>query len=138
MTRNFRRSALQCAVGLVVVFALALAGCAKKDDISGTWQGKIILPETGKALSDLKFTLNRKGKEVTGVMIFTKPGSKLPLTGSIVDGKLSLTSPMQNGLAVSISADCESPHLIRGTAVLDYAIPQEGKKQDRTRVELTR
>jgi len=140
MPRYFRLSALTIVIttGLAAVLMLTLPGCSNKNDISGSWKGKIVLPQTGKALTDLEFSLTRKGNEVTGRMIFTKPGSTLPLAGTITDGKITLSSPMKNGLSISISAVRESPKLISGTALLDYDIPQLGKKQDNAVLELTR
>lgn len=138
MSRCCRQHVMAIMAGLIVCLALSISGCAKKDEISGTWKGRITLPQTGKSLADLEFILTRQGDKVSGMMIFTKPGSKLPLSGKIEAGKLSLSSPMKNGLAVSISADWQSPKMIKGTAVLDYEIPQQGKKQDTTTLELTR
>jgi hypothetical protein len=71
-------------------------------------------------------------------MIFTKPGRKLPLSGTVADGKVTLSSPMKNGLAVSINAAMESRRSIKGAAVLDYDTPAIGKREDRTVLELTR
>jgi len=138
MPRYTRFSVMIISVWLVVAVSLPLLGCSHEDDISGTWKGKIVLPKTGKSLTDLEFFLTRKGNEVTGQMLFTKPGLKLPVAGTFADGKLSLSAPMKNGLSVSISAVRESPKMIRGRAVLDYAIPQQGKQQDQALVELSR
>lgn len=121
-----------------VLLIIMLPGCAQKNDISGNWKGRITLPVTGKSLTDLEFTLTQKGKVVTGAMLFTKQGGKLPLSGTVTDGKVKLSSPLKNGLAVSIDAAVESHRSIKGTAVLDYDTPQLGKKEDRTVLELTR
>ncbi len=123
---------------IIVAGCLLVGGCTKKDDISGTWKGTITLPATGKSLSDLEVSLTQKGTEVTGTMFFTKPGAKLPLTGSMLDGKVSLSSPLKNGLAVSITGILESRGIIRGEALLDYDTPQLGKRQDKAVLELTR
>lgn len=72
------------------------------------------------------------------MMIFTKQGGKLPLNGTINDGKITLSSPMKNGLAVSITGVMESRRVIRGAAVLDYNTSQLGKRQDKTILEMTR
>jgi hypothetical protein len=132
------RFAMLLLIAFFAVNCLLTAACTSRNDISGTWKGKITLPDTGKSLSDLEFSLTQQGKEVTGTMVFTKPGAKLPLTGTVTDGKVSLSSPMKNGLAVSISGILESRRKISGTAVLDYDAPQLGKRQDRTVLELTR
>ena len=71
-------------------------------------------------------------------MIFTKPGAKLPLTGKVTGNKISLSSPLKNGLAVSFTGDVENMKRIKGTALLDYNTPQLGKKQDQAYLELTR
>jgi hypothetical protein len=123
---------------LTVLSMVMLVGCTRKNDLSGTWKGKITLPDTGKSLSDLEFFLNQKGRELTGSMIFTKPGAKLPLTGTEASGKITLSAPMKNGLAVTIVGTLENKKTIKGTAVLDYDTPQLGKKQDRALLEMTR
>ena len=127
---------------LITVFVIAACllagGCSKENAISGSWKGKITLPATGKSLSDLEFSLVQKGKEVTGTMVFTKPGARLPLTGTVTEGKVLLSSPLKNGLAVSITGTLQSRGKINGEAVLDYDAPQLGKRQDKTVLELTR
>lgn len=127
---------------LIITFlatgCLWVGGCSKKNDISGNWKGKITLPATGKYISELEFSLTQKGKDVTGTMMFTKPGAKLPLTGSVKEGRVLLSSPLKNGLAVSISGTLENQGKIKGDAVLDYDTPQLGKKQDKALIELTR
>jgi len=133
--RAFKISLICCLGALLLIM---LPGCSKKDDISGKWKGRITLPQTGKSLTDLEFVLTQKGKELTGTMLFTKPGNRLPLTGTVTDRKMTLTSPMKNGLAVSINAALESSSSIKGTAVLDYDVPRLGKREDRTLLELTR
>ena len=124
-------------IHLVVGWLLSV-GCSKKNDISGAWKGRIALPETGKVLSDLEFSFKQKGKEIDGIMFFTKPMEKLPLTGSVNNGKISLSSSPKNGLMVSITGVIESHGKITGEALLDYEIPKLGKKQDKARIELTR
>jgi hypothetical protein len=123
---------------LTVLSLAIITGCTRTNDLSGDWKGKITLPDTGRTLSGLEFSLNQKGQNITGTMIFTKPGAKLPLTGTEAAGKITLSSPMINGLAVSIAGTVENRRSIKGTAVLDYDIPQQGKKQDQALVELTR
>jgi CTP:molybdopterin cytidylyltransferase MocA len=125
-------------IAFIIAACLLAGGCSKKSDISGTWKGKITLPATGKSLSDLEFSLMQKGKEVTGTMVFTKPGAKLPLTGTVTEGKVSLSSPLKNGLAISFSGTLESRRKISGAAILNYDMPQLGKRQDKTTLELTR
>jgi hypothetical protein len=132
------RFAILFIIAFVAADCLLAGGCAKKNDISGTWKGKITLPVTGKSLSDLEFSLTQKGNEVTGTMVFTKPGAKLPLTGTVKKGKVSLSSPLKNGLSVSITGTLDRGGKIRGEAVLDYDTPQLGKRQDKTLLELTR
>lgn len=129
--------AILIMIFIPVFFALA-GGCSKESGISGTWKGKITLPETGKSLADLEFSLNQKGKDITGTMNFTKPGAKLPLTGTLADGTLSLSSPMKDGLSVAITGKLETRQKISGTAVLNYDTPQLGKRQDKAVLELTR
>jgi hypothetical protein len=130
------------AMLFVITFAaigfLLAVGCSNKNDITGVWKGNITLPATAKSLSDLEFSLKQNGMEVIGTMIFTKPGAKLPLTGTFKEGKVSLSSPLKNGLAVSINGTLESRTKIRGEAVLDYDTPQLGKRQDKALLELTR
>lgn len=138
MLRHIRPLATTFMVILTVFTLVMLPGCSKKNDLSGNWKGKITLPKTGKSLSDLEFSLIQKGQEITGTMTFTKPGAKLPLTGTAAEGKISLSSPMKNGLAVSIEGILENKRTIKGTAVLDYDTPQLGKKQDLTLLELSR
>jgi hypothetical protein len=125
-------------ITFVAIGFLSVEGCTKKNDISGVWKGIITLPATAKSLSDLEFSLVQNGQEVTGTMVFTKPGAKLPLTGTFKEGKVSLSSPLKNGLAVSITGAMESRTKIRGEAVLDYDTPQLGKRQDKALLELTR
>jgi len=122
----------------LVVGCLLSVGCSTKNEISGAWKGRIALPETGKVLSDLEFSFKQKGKEIDGIMFFTKPMEKLPLTGSVNNGKISLSSSPKNGLMVSITGVIESHGKITGEALLDYEIPKLGKKQDKARIELTR
>jgi hypothetical protein len=117
---------------------LFAGGCSKKNSITGTWKGKITLPSTGKSLTDMEFYLTQKGTEVTGTMIFTKPGATLPLTGTVTDGKVSLSSPLKNGLAISYTGIQKNRGKITGEAVLDYDTPQLGKRQDKTVLELIR
>ena len=122
----------------IVTGGLFVAGCSGKNDISGTWKGKITLAATGNSLSDLEFSLKQNGHEVTGTMIFTKPGAKLPLTGTIKKGALSLSSPKKNGLSVVLTGNLDARGQIKGEALLEYDTPQLGKKQDRTVLEMTR
>ena len=138
MLHHIRPLTAAFLVILTVLLLVMLPGCSKKNDLSGTWKGKITLPQTGKSLSDLEFSLIQKGQEITGTMIFTKPGAKLPLTGTAVEGKISLSSPMKNGLAVSFAGALENKRTIKGTAVLDYDTPQLGKRRDQALLELTR
>src|ERR1035437_7982724 len=123
---------------LAALFLIMLPGCAKKNDISGNWKGKITLPQTGKSLADLEFVLTQRGKEVTGTMHFTKAERKLLLTGSVTNANVTLSSPMKNGLAVSINAAMESRRSIKGDVVLEYDTPELGKREDRAVLELTR
>jgi hypothetical protein len=122
----------------VIVCCLLAAGCSRKNDISGTWKGKITLPATEKSLSDLEFSLMQKNNEVTGFVIFTKPGAKLPLSGTVKDGAVSLSSPLKNGLAVSITGTLMNRSTVNGEAVLNYDTPQLGKRQDKTVLVMTR
>jgi hypothetical protein len=117
---------------------LFFASCSKTNDISGAWKGKITLSETGKSLSDLEIILTQKGKDVSGTMIFTKPMEKLPLSGTVDGGKISLTSPLKKGLSVAINGTLERRGKITGEALLNYDLPQLGKRQDKTQLELTR
>jgi hypothetical protein len=94
--------------------------------------------KTGTILPDLEFSLSQKGQEITGTMIFTKLGVKLPLSGTVTKGKISLSSPMQKGLSISLTGTVQDPKNIKGTAVFDYDTPQLGKRQDQTQFELTR
>jgi hypothetical protein len=137
MSINYRGRVLQR--GLPVLLAVfLLAGCARKNELAGTWQGKITLPQTGKSLSDQRFSLMQKGETVHGTMLFASQGRGLPLTGTFIRGKLVLTSPQKDGLAVSISGTLDGAHRISGSAVLDYDTPQLGKKQDQALLELIR
>jgi hypothetical protein len=138
MLHCFRKLKIISIVFLAAILLFILPGCSRQNDLSGTWKGKITLPQTGKSLTDLEFSLTQKGKDVTGMMIFTKPGAKLPLTGTVTDGKVTLSSPLKNGLSVSINGVLESRRLMRGTAILNYSTPQLGKRQDTTILELTR
>jgi hypothetical protein len=138
MQRHIRPLTAFFILSLTVLSLVIITGCTGKNDLSGNWKGKITLPDTGKSLSELEFSLDQQGQVITGTMIFTKPGAKLPLTGTEAAGKITLTSPMINGLAVSIAGTVENRRTIRGTAVLDYDTPQLGKKQDRALLELTR
>ena len=125
-------------IALFTSCCLLGAGCTRKDDLSGTWKGRITLPATGKSLTDLEFTLVQKGREVTGTMVFTKPGAKLPLAGTVNEGQVSLKSSLKNGLAVSINGAVQTRKKISGTAVLQYDTQQLGKRKDTAQVELTR
>ena len=138
MLHCFRKMTKISIVFLAVILLFILPGCSRQNDLSGTWKGKITLPQTGKSISDLEFSLTQKGKEVTGMMIFPKIGAKLPLTGTLADGKVSLSSPSKNGLAISINGVLESRRLMRGNAILIYSTQQLGKRQDNTILELTR
>jgi hypothetical protein len=138
MPHYFRLPALTITAGLIAFLMITMPGCSNNNDIAGAWKGKITLPQTGNSLSDLKFSLTQDGNTVTGLMLFSKPGSKLPLTGTITGVKITLSSPMTNGLSVSINAVRENPKTIKGTALLNYALPQQGKKQDNTLLEMTR
>ena len=133
-----RPCSMFCLPSLAMFLLLFLPGCSGKDDLSGDWQGKLTLAETGKSLTGLKFKLVRQGQEVTGMMIFTQPGAKLPLKGTATGAKLSLSSPLLNGLAVTISGTLIDPRTIKGTALLDYNTPQLGRKQDKAQLEMTR
>ena len=135
MPLNFR---IPLVIALFTAAFLLTTGCSKKNDITGAWKGKIILPETGKSLTELEFSLKQEGKEVSGTMIFTKPGSRIPLTGTVSEGKIALSSPMKDGLAVSITAAIADRKTIKGNAALDYDTPQLGKRQDKTVLEMTR
>lgn len=132
-----RLTLLLLLVGSLAI-TLCAGGCANRNDISGTWQGQITLAATGKSLSDLKFILKQSGTEVTGTMVFTKPGMSLPLTGTMKNGTLSLSSPLKNGLAVAITAKMSIWGSLKGEALLDYDAPQIGKKQDKTSLKMTR
>ncbi len=123
---------------MALLLLIVMSGCSGKNDLSGSWKGEITLPNTGNSLSDLEFNLVQKGQVITGTLIFTKPGSKLPLNGTVADGKITLSSPMKSGLAISITGVLADRRTIKGTAVLDYDTPQLGKKQDQALVKLTR
>lgn len=122
----------------IVLLCTAMPGCSRKNDLSGKWKGEMTLLTTGKTLSDLEFILEQKGKDITGTLVFLKPGAQLPLTGMVTDGKISLSSPMKDGLAVSITGTQVSERKIQGTALLDYDAPQLGKRQDKVELKLTR
>ena len=138
MLYTIRRQGITVVIFLMVLSFVTQVGCSRKNDLTGNWKGKITLPKTGKSLSDLEFSLNQKGQEVLGTLTFTKPGDKLPLTGTVTEGKISLSSPMKNGLAVSIIGTWENKRTIKGTAVLDYDTPLLGKRQDQAILELIR
>ena len=123
-----------------VLFLVLLSGCSRQSgDIAGRWQGKITLPSTGKSLTDLEVTLTRKENAVSGTMNFTKvPNGLLPVSGTLDGGKLTLKSEKKSGLQVTFTGSVRNPRLISGPAVLDYAVPQLGTKQDQAQLELTR
>jgi hypothetical protein len=132
------RFAMRLIIVFVVACGLVAVGCSKQNAMSGKWQGKITLPATGKSLTDLEFSLTQRGSELTGTMVFLKLGAKLPLAGTVKDRKVSLSSPMKNGLAVSITGTLERRDKVKGEAVLTYDTAQLGKREDRTVLELTR
>ncbi|GFO54066.1 hypothetical protein GMSM_10730 [Geomonas sp. Red276] len=124
-------------IALVLAGLVIATGCTKSSDLSGEWKGKITLAATGSTLPDLAFTLRQDREAVTGKMVFTRIGADLPLEGSCKDGKLSLRSPVKNGLAIAIDAEASNRD-IKGVALLNYSSSKIGKKQDRTTIELTR
>ena len=138
MTQRYSVVKLAIMGALAALWLLVLPGCTKKNDLSGTWKGKITLPQTGKSLSDLEFILSQQGNQVTGTMVFTKPGAKLPLSGTVQGGKVTLTSPRKDGLCVAIAGTVKNPGYIRGTAVLTYDTPELAHKQDAAGLEMTR
>ena len=138
MSSYIRPLAVSFMIVVAVISLAIIPGCSKSNELTGNWKGKFTVSKTGKILSDLEFPLNQNGREITGTMIFTKLGVKLPLTGTVTTGKISLSSPMQKGLTVSLTGTVENPKSIKGTAVFDYDTPQLGKRQDQTSFELTR
>lgn len=138
MSSYIRPLAMSFMIVVAVISLAIIPGCSKSIDLTGNWKGKVTMSKTGKTLSDLEFSFNQTGREITGTMIFTKLGVKLPLTGTVATGKISLSSPMQKGLTVSFTGTVEDPKSIKGTAVFDYDTPQLGKRQDQALFELTR
>ncbi|MCM0080916.1 hypothetical protein L4X63_04870 [Geomonas sp. Red32] len=124
-------------IALMLAWLVIAAGCTKSSDLSGEWKGKITLAQTGSTLPDLAFTLRQDREAVTGRMVFTRIGADLPLEGSCKNGKLSLRSPVKNGLSIAIDGDA-STRSIKGVALLNYSSAKIGKKQDRTTIELAR
>jgi hypothetical protein len=136
----FMNCLLRTAAFNAVLFLTLLAGCSRGPaDIAGRWQGKITLPATGKSLTDLEVTLTRTGKSVSGTMNFTKvPNGLLPVSGVLDGEKLMLNSEVKSGLRVTYAGTVENSRLIKGTAILDYNVPQLGTNQDHTLLELSR
>jgi uncharacterized protein YigE (DUF2233 family) len=120
---------------------LALSGCSRRsgEELSGRWQGKMTLPETGRSLTDLEVDLTRAGTSVAGTMNFKKvPNGLLPVKGELAGEKLTLNSDFKSGLKVTFSGTRQGPRLIKGTALLDYNAPRVGTKQDRVEMVLSR
>lgn len=123
---------------VMFICLVAAFGCTEKKDISGTWKGKLTLPTTGKSLSNIEFSLEHKGNDVTGTMLFKGQGGKLPLAGKVADGKVTLSSPVKNGLGMSFTGTLQEKGKISGEALLNYDTSQLGKRQDKAVLELTR
>ncbi len=135
-SRIMERMALLLLAGTMLIL---LGGCSGKSDLTGTWQGKMTLAETGKSISDLEFQLKQSGAEITGTMNFTKvEGGKVQLTGKRNGDKLEFKTEHKRGLSVAFTGTVQSGSKISGEALLAYADPKVPVKQDRVSAELTR
>jgi hypothetical protein len=118
---------------------LGLCGCSGKADLTGTWNGKMTLPETGKSLSDLEFDLTQKGGEINGSMNFTKvDGGKVKLRGTRSGDELKFTTEYKRGLTVSFTGNVKSGSRINGNAILAYTDPKVPISQDSVSLELVK
>ena len=116
-----------------------LSGCSGKADVTGKWNGKMTLPETGKSLNNLEFDLTQKGAQITGAMIFTKvDGGRVSLNGTRTGADIKFKTEFKGGLSVSFSGSIKSGSLIAGTALLVYSDPHVPVRQDRVTLELSR
>jgi len=107
-------------------------------DLSGAWTGSFTLPATGLALKGLVINLQQAGREVKGTMLMPSPRAEVPLSGTLRGKTLILASPPTRGLTVAIAGRVQRAGRITGTATLDYDLPQQGRKRDRTVLEMTR
>jgi hypothetical protein len=118
---------------------LLIGGCSSKADLSGKWNGKMTLAETGKSLTDLEFELAQKGQEIAGAMIYTKiDGGRVKLSGTRAGDELKLKSEHKRGISMSFTGTVKSGSRITGTALLFYSDPKLPVRQDTVALELSR
>ena len=118
---------------------MLLAGCSGKGDVTGKWNGKITLPETGKSLSDLQIELTQQDGQITGAINFVKADwVKVKLKGTRTGDELKFQSEDKRGLSVNFSGSVQSGSRITGTALLVYRDPRVPVKQERVTLELSR
>jgi len=124
---------------LAISMLLVVCSCTGKKDLTGKWQGKMTLPETGKSLNDLEFNLVQTGDQVGGAMIFTKvDAAKVKLTGTRTGDEVKFNSEYKRGMSMSFSGKLAGGSKIAGNAVLYYNDPKIPIKQDNVILELTR
>jgi hypothetical protein len=137
MKRSFRKKMALAMVGGCLL--LCMAACSSKADVSGRWNGKMTLPETGKSLTDLEFDLTQKGEEIAGTMIYTKvDGGRVKVTGTRTGDELKLKSEHKRGISLSFTGAVKSGSRISGTALLVYSDPKVPVRQDTVTLELSR
>ena len=118
---------------------LWIGGCSNKADITGKWNGKMTLAETGKSLTDLEFELTQKGNDIDGAMIYTKiDGGRLKLNGTRTGNDLNLKSEHKRGISLSFTGTVKSGSRISGTAILAYSDLKLPVRQDTVALELSR
>jgi len=123
-------------VGCLFVF---LGGCSGNADLTGTWNGKMTVPETGKSLADLEFELTQKGEQLSGAMNISKVnGGQVKLRGTRIGNELKFQSDYKRGLSVDFGGSVQSGSRIKGTALLVYGDPRVPVKQERVTLELSR
>lgn len=134
LSRSFTTSLL-----VIVCLSLLAGSCSGRKDLSGNWNGRMTLAETGKSLDDLQIELNQKGEELSGTLNFTKvEAAKVKLAGKHTDTTVTFKTEYKRGLSMSFSGTVASGSKIRGTAVLYYNDPKIPIKQDTVSMEITR
>jgi hypothetical protein len=121
---------------LVAICAVIIFGCSKTD-FSGKYKGKITVQETGRAIENIDFMLNQKGKEISGNMTITQfPGDgQFKLTGLVDKEKIVFNSESKDGFYLNFTGKANEK-AINGDAELTYSGPRIGVKHDKATIEM--
>ena len=98
----------------IFILFLALTGCSKTD-VSGTWTGEISV--NGRSMN-IDCNLTQTEKAVDGFLVFKDFAQQMPISGTILENKISLSTPVADGAYFNFSGTISENSIISGTTAM--------------------